>query len=309
RRLGPAARTPDVRLEGARLAVRVRHPVRHRQRRRAAAPRGAGRGAARRGAARGPAGPAQPAFHPQSSPHPDGTGGARAGAAGGGRVRPRRGDTPGSGDRSASHPRAIGGALRRRRHPGDRSLGAGRVPRQRDSSLHRPVGDARMSTDTLSAILVEDEPEARRSLREYLRGIDWIEIAGEAADGRTAVEMIDRLKPDLVFVDVQLPEMTGLRVLESVRHAPEVVFTTAYDQYAVAAFEIGALDYLVKPFGRERILKTAERLRQRLASGGVPATERAKTAFASGPLARLFARRGDRIVPILARDIRRIEAQ
>ena len=166
-----------------------------------------------------------------------------------------------------------------------------------------------MSGDLVSAVLVEDEPEARRNLREYLRGIGWIRIAGEAADGRTAVEMIDRLKPDLVFLDVQLPEMTGLRVLESVRHAPEVVFTTAYDQYAVAAFEIGALDYLVKPFGRERFLKTAERLRQRLASGGVPATERAKTAFASGPLARLFARRGDRIVPILARDIRRIEAQ
>jgi len=166
-----------------------------------------------------------------------------------------------------------------------------------------------MSTDTVSAVLVEDEPEARRSLREYLRGIDWIRIAGEAADGRTAVEMIDRLKPDLVFLDVQLPEMTGLRVLESVRHAPEVVFTTAYDQYAVAAFEIGALDYLVKPFGRERILKTAERLRQRMAAAGVPAPERARAAFASGPLARLFARRGDRIVPILARDIRRIEAQ
>src|SRR6267142_1049072 len=223
--------------------------------------------------------------------------------------RAQRGDAEGSRDRIASHPRALGGALRRRRHPGDRSLGAGRVPRQRDSSLHRPVGVARMSTDTVSAVLVEDEPEARRSLREYLRWIDWIEIAGEAADGRTAVEMIDRMKPDLVFLDVQLPDMTGLRVLESVRHAPEVVFTTAYDQYAVAAFEIGALDYLVKPFGRERILKTAERLRQRMAAAGVPASERARAAFASGPLARLFARRGDRIVPILARDIRRIEAQ
>ncbi len=98
-------------------------------------------------------------------------------------------------------------------------------------------------------------------------------------------------------------------MLESVRHAPDVVFTTAYDQYVLAAFEIGALDYLVKPFGRERIIRTAERLRQRLASAGVPAPERARAAFASGPLARLFARRGDRIVPILARDISRIEAQ
>ncbi|HXU10891.1 MAG TPA: LytTR family DNA-binding domain-containing protein [Candidatus Binatia bacterium] len=166
-----------------------------------------------------------------------------------------------------------------------------------------------MSARKVSAVVVEDEPVARRSLREYLDGIDWIEIMGEAADGRTAVEMIDRLKPDLVFLDVQLPEMTGLRVLESVGHAPEVVFTTAYDQYALAAFEIGALDYLVKPFGRERFLKTLDRLHQRLAASGVPASERARAAFASGPLARLFARRGDRIVPILAREIKRIEAQ
>jgi two-component system LytT family response regulator len=166
-----------------------------------------------------------------------------------------------------------------------------------------------MSGEKVSAVLVEDEPEARRSLREYLRGIDWIEIQGEAADGRAAVELIDRLRPDLVFLDVQLPEMTGLRVLESVRHAPEVVFTTAYDQYALAAFEFGALDYLVKPFGRERFLKTLGRLRRRMAAAGVPAAERAKAAFASGPLARLFARRGDRIVPILANDISRIEAQ
>lgn len=166
-----------------------------------------------------------------------------------------------------------------------------------------------MSARKVSAVVVEDEPVARRSLREYLDRIDWIHIAGEAADGRTAVEMIDRLKPDLVFLDVQLPEMSGLRVLESVEHAPEVVFTTAYDQYALAAFEIGALDYLVKPFGRERFLKMVDRLRQRLAEAGVPVSERARAAFASGPLARLFARRGDRIVPIPARDIQRIEAQ
>ena len=166
-----------------------------------------------------------------------------------------------------------------------------------------------MSDDKVSAVLVEDEPEARRSLREYLRGIDWIEIQGEASDGRAAVELIDRLKPDLVLLDVELPEMTGLRVLEAVRHAPEVVFTTAYDQYALAAFEFGALDYLVKPFGRERFLKTLARLRQRMAAAGVPAAERAKAAFASGPLARLYARRGERIVPILTADIRRIEAQ
>jgi len=168
-----------------------------------------------------------------------------------------------------------------------------------------------VSLAPIRAVLVEDEPEARRSLRDFLKGVDWIEVAGEAADGRTAVEMIDRLEPDLLFLDVRLPEMTGLRVLEKVRHVPEIVFTTAYDQYAVAAFELGALDYLVKPFGRERFLKTLDRLRERMqqGAGGVPGPERARETLAPGVLERLFARRGDRIVPILARDIRRIEAQ
>jgi two-component system LytT family response regulator len=161
----------------------------------------------------------------------------------------------------------------------------------------------------VTALLVEDEPEARLTLRSWLEDVDWIDLTGEAADGRTAVDLIDRLRPDLVFLDVQLPEMTGLRVLESVRHAPEVVFTTAWDHYALAAFEIGALDYLVKPFGRERFLKALQRVRQRLGAGDPSAPERARTAFAQGYLTRLFARRGERIVPILARDIRRIAAQ
>ncbi|HET8946718.1 MAG TPA: LytTR family DNA-binding domain-containing protein [Candidatus Polarisedimenticolia bacterium] len=162
----------------------------------------------------------------------------------------------------------------------------------------------------IRAVIVEDEPEARLALRTWLEEEDGIEVVGEAADGRTAVALIDRLRPDLVFLDVQLPEMTGLRVLEAVRHAPDVVFTTAWDHYALAAFEIGALDYLVKPFGRERFLKALQRVRLRLGGADeASAPERARTAFASGYLTRLFARRGERIVPILARDIRRIAAQ
>ena len=167
-----------------------------------------------------------------------------------------------------------------------------------------------MSEARISAVLVEDEPEARTNLRAWLEDVDWITVAGEAVDGKSAVALIDRMRPDLVFLDVQLPEMTGLRVLESVRHAPDVVFTTAYDQYALAAFEIGALDYLVKPFGRERFMKALARVQQRLGGGGAPsAPERARAAFAPGFLSRLFARRGERIVPILANDIRRIAAQ
>jgi len=164
----------------------------------------------------------------------------------------------------------------------------------------------------LTAVIVEDEPEARLTLRSWIEDEDWIDLGGEAADGRTAVDLIDRLRPDLVFLDVQLPEMTGLRVLASVRHAPEVVFTTAWDHYALAAFEIGALDYLVKPFGRERFLKALQRVRRRLgaeAAADPGAPERARAAFAQGWLTRFFARRGERIVPILAGDIRRIAAQ
>lgn len=166
------------------------------------------------------------------------------------------------------------------------------------------------ATGPIRAVIVEDEPEARLALQTWLEDEDGIEVVGEAADGRTAVTLIDRLRPDLVFLDVQLPEMTGLRVLETVRHAPEVVFTTAWDHYALAAFELGALDYLVKPFGRERFLKALQRVRLRLgATDETSASERARTAFASGHLTRLFARRGERIVPILAHDIRRIAAQ
>jgi two-component system LytT family response regulator len=121
-----------------------------------------------------------------------------------------------------------------------------------------------MTAVKLRTLIVEDEPEARRTLREYLDEAPWIEIVGECADGRDAAASIDRLTPDLVILDVHLPELSGLEVLERIRHQPEVVFATAYDQYAVAAFELGALDYLVKPFGRIRFRRMLERARRHL---------------------------------------------
>jgi two-component system LytT family response regulator len=132
---------------------------------------------------------------------------------------------------------------------------------------------------------------------------------GEAADGRTALALVDELRPDLVFLDIRLPELDGLELLRRAAHALHVVFTTAYDQHAVAAFELGALDYLVKPFGRERLLVTLERVRARLAAepGETPAAERARAALAA-PLERLFARLGERIVPIAVADVKRVEA-
>jgi two-component system, LytTR family, response regulator len=160
----------------------------------------------------------------------------------------------------------------------------------------------------LRALIVEDEQPARLSLREYLADVLWVAVVGEAPDGAEALRLIQALEPDLVFLDVRLPEISGLEVARRMRHTPAIVFTTAYDRYAIAAFELGAIDYLVKPFGRDRFATTLARLRTRLVPP-VPDGERARAALDPGPLDRLFARQGDRIVPIAASSIARIQAQ
>jgi two-component system LytT family response regulator len=158
------------------------------------------------------------------------------------------------------------------------------------------------------ALIAEDEPHARRSLREYLQEADWVDLVGEASDGLLAARLIDELRPELVFLDVRMPELSGLEVLQRIRHLPEIVFTTAYDQFAVAAFEIGALDYLLKPFGRQRFTAMLERVRKRLGVRSDDA-ERARQALDPAPLRRLFARSGDRAVPIPVESIRRVQAR
>jgi two-component system, LytTR family, response regulator len=168
-----------------------------------------------------------------------------------------------------------------------------------------------VSSGRVRALIAEDEAPARESLREYLGATPWIEIAGEAGDGKSALALADELAPDLLFLDVRLPEMSGLDVARRLRHPAEIVFTTAYDRFAVAAFEIGALDYLVKPFGRERFDAALARVRERLHGEAEPphAGDRARSSLSADPLTRLFARHGDRIVPIAASGIRRIQAQ
>ena len=167
------------------------------------------------------------------------------------------------------------------------------------------------------ALVVEDEAPARRRLIELLRRVEWIECLGAAESGERAVTLIDTLRPDLIFLDIQLPGLSGLEVLRKVRHQPAVIFTTAYDRYAVSAFELEALDYLLKPFGRERCLAALERARRALPGNGgsadvAPASslvERARHVLGdSGVLTRLFVRDRDRIVPVATADIERLEA-
>jgi two-component system, LytTR family, response regulator len=162
-----------------------------------------------------------------------------------------------------------------------------------------------------SAVIVEDEPLALEQMRELVAEVDWIDCVGEASDGASAVRSIDRLEPDLVFLDIELPEITGIEVLNRIRHEPVVVFTTAYDRYAVAAFELGALDYLVKPFGGARFHATLERVRRVLEAGSGPRLlDRARQALADeSPLTRIFVRDRGRIIPIPTGEIERVEAQ
>ena len=167
------------------------------------------------------------------------------------------------------------------------------------------------------SFIVEDEPLARKTLRELIGGTSWLTLVGEAADGLTAIRQIDELKPQLLFLDIDLPELNGLQVLERVSHQPEVVFTTAYDNYALSAFEFDALDYLLKPFGQERFQQTLERVRRRLSNvpakvdAQVATIERARHALQGDErtsITRIFVRDGDLLFPIEVKNIIRLEA-
>jgi two-component system LytT family response regulator len=156
---------------------------------------------------------------------------------------------------------------------------------------------------------VDDEPIARAGLRGMLAAFDWLEVIGEAADGRSAVRAIEMLKPELLFLDVQMPGLLGTDVLRSIEHRPFVIFTTAYSQHAVTAFELGAVDYLLKPFGAARLGAAMERVRGAIGQpSSVDAIERLSGALGGGPITRLFVRVGNAIVPLPVDRVSRLEA-
>ncbi|MEM8933003.1 MAG: LytTR family DNA-binding domain-containing protein [Acidobacteriota bacterium] len=118
---------------------------------------------------------------------------------------------------------------------------------------------------SIRTLLIDDEPLAREKLRTFLEEEKDLDIVAECRDGKDAVETIEREKPDLVFLDVQMPEMDGFEVLETIDvPLPAVVFTTAFDQYALKAFDVHAVDYLLKPFDRDRFREALQRVRRDL---------------------------------------------
>jgi len=111
-------------------------------------------------------------------------------------------------------------------------------------------------------LIVDDEAPARQRLKRLLANIEEMEITGEAADGVQAVELIERQQPDLVLLDIQMPGLDGFGVVEALEQPPPIIFITAYDEYAIRAFEINALDYLLKPFSKERLEQAIGRARE-----------------------------------------------
>ncbi len=118
--------------------------------------------------------------------------------------------------------------------------------------------------EKIRTIIVEDEELARSLLRSYLKEREDIEVLCECENGFEGVKAINELKPDLVFLDIQMPKITGFEMLELLDHHPEIIFCTAYDQYALKAFEFNAADYLLKPFPKDRLLAAVEKVRERL---------------------------------------------
>jgi two-component system LytT family response regulator len=116
----------------------------------------------------------------------------------------------------------------------------------------------------IKAIIIDDEPLARSIIAEYLQDNAEIKVAAECSDGFEGVKAIGELKPDLIFLDVQMPKLNGFEMLELLDSEPAVIFTTAFDEYAMKAFEAHAIDYLLKPFSKDRFGKAIDKMKQGL---------------------------------------------
>lgn len=166
------------------------------------------------------------------------------------------------------------------------------------------------------ALVVDDEPLARERLRMLLAAEDWLEIVHECTDGVAAVAAIQKLRPDLVFLDVEMPGANGFDVIEAIgaAHMPFVVFVTAYDKYAIRAFDVHAVDYLLKPFDRDRFHQALARARQQLEQRSGGELERRLLALvqdlrpAQQKLERFVIKAGGRVFFVRSEEIDWIEA-
>jgi two-component system, LytTR family, response regulator len=166
-------------------------------------------------------------------------------------------------------------------------------------------------TKSITAVLVDDETLAREVLREHIASHPELVIVAECSNGFDAVKAITELKPDLVFLDIQMPKLNGFEVLELIDHDPSVIFVTAYDQYALKAFEVHAADYLMKPFSKDRFEEALAHAKKNLERGSSAAVEKVIASVQPNdqPMERILIREGSKVHVIPVEKIDYIEAQ
>jgi two-component system LytT family response regulator len=159
----------------------------------------------------------------------------------------------------------------------------------------------------IRTLIVDDEPLARRLVREYLLAHDDVEVIAECDNGFDAVKRITELQPDLVFLDIQMPRLTGLEVLELTQRHHGVIFTTAFDQYALKAFDLRAVDYLLKPFSQSRFDEALEKARASMGQESAALKELAQQP--AGKLERLLIRDRNQVHVLPLDKVECVEAQ
>jgi two-component system, LytTR family, response regulator len=165
----------------------------------------------------------------------------------------------------------------------------------------------------IRAIIIEDEQPARDLLKHYLQEVKTIELVGEFSDGFNGLKGIQELKPDLVFLDIQMPKLTGFEMLELLDNFPQIIFATAYDQYAIKAFEMNAVDYLLKPYSKDRFHAAVEKAVERInnASNTTLSIRKLSENIANltEKLDRIAVKTGSKIKVIALDDVFYIESQ
>jgi two-component system LytT family response regulator len=165
----------------------------------------------------------------------------------------------------------------------------------------------------IKIVIIDDETPARELIKHYLKEVDDIEVIGECADGFSGLKTISALKPDLVFLDIQMPRLTGIELIEVLTEKPEIIFTTAYDQFAIRAFELNAVDYLMKPFMKRRFLDAVNKAIAKIRSGRGNKDQAnqllAKKPEPASPVNRIVVRKGTSLNLIPVEQIRYVEAQ
>lgn len=162
----------------------------------------------------------------------------------------------------------------------------------------------------IKAIIIDDEPLAREVVKEYLHGYEEIQLITECNDGFEGLKAIQQHQPDIIFLDIQMPKINGFEMLELVEEMPAVIFTTAFEEHAIRAFEVNAVDYLLKPFSKERFDKAVQKWIERRSAAPMPETTPLLETAASSPVQRnrVVVKINGKIKIIPVQDIHYLEA-